>query len=158
MRVEMKTDPENFEALRKLIAIKRHEVPPPGYFNRLPGTIITRIECGEGKLSFWERISADFTIRPAFAYAFVLAACGALTASLYSVKMQSHEANLQPSVAGGWRTESSGEAFVGGFNPAEPLHVANWLGNTNPGAVAPEFPSLFSRPSKAVPVSYEARN
>jgi hypothetical protein len=156
--VEMKTDPENFEALRKLIAIKRHELPPPGYFNRLPSAILTRIERGEGKFSFWERISADFTVRLGFAYAFVLAACGALTASLYSVTTQSHEANLKPSVSAGWRTGSSGEAFVGGFNPAEPLHVANWLSNTNPGAVAPELPSLFSRPNRAVPVSYETRN
>jgi hypothetical protein len=156
--VEMKMDPENFEALRRLMVVKRHEAPPPGYFNRLPGTIMTRIERGEGKFSFWERISADFTLRPAFAYAFVLAACGALTASLYSVKTQSNAANLRGSVSAGWQAGTAREAFVGGFNPAEPLHVANWLGNTNSGAGTPELPSLFWRPNRAVPVSYETRN
>jgi hypothetical protein len=154
----MKTDPENFEAVRKLMALKRHEVPPPGYFHRLPGTIIARIDRGEGHLTFWERISADFTLRPAFAYAFVLAACGALTTSLYSVKTQSSDTGLQPGLASGWRTGSSGEAFASAFNSAEPLHVANWLGNTNPGAPAPELPSLFAPSRGTIPVSFETRN
>jgi hypothetical protein len=154
----MKTDPENFEAVRKLMAFKRHEVPPPGYFRRLSSTIIVRIERGEGQLSFWERISADFTLRPAFAYAFVLAACGALTTSVYSVKTQSREAGLQPALATGWHTGSSGEAFASDFNPAQPLHVANWLGNTNPSAPASELPSLFAPVNRTVPVSFEIRN
>jgi hypothetical protein len=100
----MKSDSENFEALRKLMAVKRHEVPPPGYFSRLPGSIISRIERGEGKLSLLERISVEFTVRPAFAYAFAIAACGALTTSLYSVRTQSAAAGEQPAVATGWRT------------------------------------------------------
>lgn len=154
----MKNDPEDFEALRKLMALKRHEMPPPGYFRRLPGTIVARIERGEGRLSFWERISADFTLRPAFAYAFVLAACGALTASLYSVKIQTREAGLQPAVDMGWRAASSGAAYASGYNRAEPLHVANWLGNTNPSTPSPELPSLFAPVNRAVPVSFETRN
>jgi hypothetical protein len=154
----MKADPENFEAVRKLMALKRHEVPPPGYFERLSGTIIARIELGDGNLTFWERILTDFTLRPAFAYAFVLAACGALATSVYSVKTQSTEVGFQPALATGWRGGSSGEAFASGFNRAEPLHVANWLGNTNLGAPAPELPSLFAPVSRAIPVSFETRN
>jgi hypothetical protein len=154
----MKSDQENFEALRKLMALKRHEVPPPGYFNRLPGTIISRIECGERQLSVWDRISQSFTVRPVFAYAFAVAACGALTTSLYSVRTQSADSTGQPEAATGWRTGSSGHAFASGYNPAEPLHVANWLGNTNPSVVAPELPSLFSHGSQPVPVSFQSRN
>jgi hypothetical protein len=154
----MKSDSENFEALRKLMALKRHEVPPPGYFNRLPGSIISRIERGEGKLSLLERISAEFTIRPAFAYAFAVAACGALTTSLYSVKTQSAAEGEQPAVATGWRTGNTSQAFASEYNPSEPLHVANWLGNTNPLAIIPELPSLFSRGAQAVSVSYQPHN
>ncbi|HEY3856621.1 MAG TPA: hypothetical protein VGO67_19730 [Verrucomicrobiae bacterium] len=154
----MKSDSENFETLRKLMALKRHEVPPPGYFNRLPRSIISRIERGEGKLTFLERISAEFTIRPGFAYAFAIAACGALTTSLYSVKTQSVATGEQPAVASGWRTGSTGQAFANEYNPAEPLHVANWLGNTNPGAIMPELPSLFSRGTYALPVAYQTHN
>jgi hypothetical protein len=154
----MNSDPENFDALRKLMALKRHEVPPPGYFNRLPGSIISRIERGEGKLTFLERISAEFTVRPAFVYAFAVAACGALTTSLYSLRTQSAASAEQPEAATGWRTGGTGQAFANEYNPAEPLHVANWLGNTNPGSATIELPSLFSRSAQAVPVAYQTHN
>src|SRR5271169_3389456 len=116
----MKNDQENFEALRKLMALKRHEVPPPGYFSRLPGTIITRIERGEGRLSFWERITGDFSVRPAFAYAFVVAACGALTTSIYSGRTEAGTVPAQPALAAGWRTATSAYANASGYDPAEP--------------------------------------
>jgi len=149
----MKSDSENFEALRKLIALKRHEIPPPGYFNRLPGSIISRIERGEGQLSFWERLAANFTVRPAFAYAFALAACGALTATVYSGKGRVTDTAYQPTSKPGWRTTSSDEAL--GFNPAEGPHVATWLGSTNPEAASMTLPSLFDVPYRTVQVNYQ---
>ena len=75
----MNPDPENFENLRKLLALKRHEQPPPGYFNRLPDTILSRIKAGDQPSeSFWERLLPRVILRPAFAYGFGLAACAML--------------------------------------------------------------------------------
>src|ERR1700733_610676 len=106
----MNSDSNDFEALRKLIALKRYEQPPPGYFNRLPDRIASRLERGEGELGFWERFLGQFTFRPAFAYSFTLAALSALTVSvIYSIRTQPEESAQTPS-NNGWRTASPDEA------------------------------------------------
>jgi hypothetical protein len=152
----MNSDQENFEALRKLMALKRHEQPPPGYFDRLADKIACRIEREGGEPTFWERFLAGFTFRPAFAYSFALAAFGALTFSVLSTVKTQPQASAQTPPGFGWRSGASDEALAGEIAPLEPLHLANWMGNTNPSAVASALPSLFSSGArqKAVPVSY----
>jgi len=39
---------DNFQDLKKLLKLKRHEVPPPGYFNNFSDGITARIRAGEG--------------------------------------------------------------------------------------------------------------
>jgi len=45
--MSMSSEPENFEALRRLLVIKRHEQPPPGYFNDFSRQVISRIRADE---------------------------------------------------------------------------------------------------------------
>ena len=78
----MNSDPNDFENLRKLLALKRYEQPPPGYFSRLPDRITARIERGEGQSDFWERFISPFILRPAVVYGFALASLSALSAAL----------------------------------------------------------------------------
>jgi len=154
----MNSDPGEFEALRKLLALKRHEQPPPGYFNRLPDQIAARLARGEGKSRFWEDFLGQFVFRPAFSYGFALAAFGALAASMvYSVTMQPQQSAQMPP-NNSWRTGAPDEALAWEPNPSEPLHVANWAGNANSSNPAPALPSLFGSgsryPAAPVPASF----
>src|SRR5436190_12318807 len=96
--MSMNNDPENFDGLRRLLALKRHEVPPPGYFHSFSHQVIARIEAGErgeeGSLfrlwlsavprwlhGFWQTLEA----KPVFASAISAGACALVVAgALYS--------------------------------------------------------------------------
>ena len=70
----MSASPDNFESLEKLLRLKRHEQPPPRYFNEFSGHVIDRIGRGEAKRSWWERLGFD--LRPALAASAGMVACG----------------------------------------------------------------------------------
>jgi hypothetical protein len=77
----------NFEDLKRLLKLKQHEVPPPGYFNHLSGRVIARIRAGEagGSRSIMDRLAADspwvvsllriFETRPGVIGAFATSLC-----------------------------------------------------------------------------------
>jgi hypothetical protein len=74
---------DDFEKLQKLLALKKYEQPPPGYFNRLPGQIMSRIEAGEGQTRFWEHFIPSFTLKPAMVYGLGLATCGVVALGVF---------------------------------------------------------------------------
>ncbi|MDD5140352.1 MAG: hypothetical protein PHY43_08865 [Verrucomicrobiales bacterium] len=76
----MNENDNNFESLRRLLAQKRHELPPPGYFNSFSGQIIARIRAGEAKspltateTPWFLKLLQAFELKPAFAGAFASA-------------------------------------------------------------------------------------
>jgi hypothetical protein len=51
----------NFHELKKLLKLKRHEVPPPGYFNSFSDSVVSRIRAGDGgvQANFFERFQEN---------------------------------------------------------------------------------------------------
>ncbi|HEY3762617.1 MAG TPA: hypothetical protein VGN23_12800 [Verrucomicrobiae bacterium] len=72
---------ENFESLRRLMALKRHEVPPPGYFHNFSSEVIARIKLGEHRSAeaaetpWFLRLLQIFDAKPAFAGVFASSLC-----------------------------------------------------------------------------------
>jgi len=80
----MDTKAEEFQKLRSLLSLKRHEVPPPGYFNHFADRVIAGIEEMEvlSKDSLWEWLRSRLDIRPLLACGFSVALCGAIFSGL----------------------------------------------------------------------------
>jgi hypothetical protein len=109
--MSMSEDTENFDRLRQLLALKRHEQPPPGYFNNFSHQVILRIQAGERGEAvaifdgfFWEaawlqRIWAALETKPILAGAFGVALCGLLiTGAVISDKGDVASGALAPSL------------------------------------------------------------
>jgi len=84
--MSMNQDSENFDDLRRLLAVKRHEQPPPGYFHNFSRQVCARIETGEraadsnlGSLfpgfSWLQQSWASFQTKPVFAGVVGAVAC-----------------------------------------------------------------------------------
>jgi hypothetical protein len=93
----MNPESENFESLRRLLALKRHEQPPPGYYDNFSRQVVARLRTGERQTfsetfsdePWVQRLLAMFTGKPAFAGAFGAAVCALLVSGIvYSEKME----------------------------------------------------------------------
>jgi hypothetical protein len=97
----MTPETENFDALRRLLKLKRCEQPPPGYFNDFSSQVIAQIRAGAtaerehplDRLS-WEvpwlqRLIEAFQAKPALAVTFGAAVCALLVGGvIYSESME----------------------------------------------------------------------
>ena len=105
----MNLDTQDFEPLRRLLALKRHEVPPPGYFNGFSKQVIARIQAGErpetqgfverllGEAPWLQRLWAALEAKPVVAGACTVAACALLVGGVvYSGTGESPPVGLIP--------------------------------------------------------------
>ena len=95
----MNPDPENFEQLRRLLALKRHEQPPPGYFDGFSKQVISGIREARkapptlaqqiNQIPWLARLFASLETKPLFAGAFGAGVCALLISGiLYSERME----------------------------------------------------------------------
>lgn len=144
----MNPEPENFEALRKLLALKRHEQPPPGYFDQLPGRILAQLRKEEEQPNFWTRFVNTFVLRPAFAFTLGFAVCAFfITGLTFSLRVNPAMIASQPKLES-WEVASSSPnkqpitLHVPGFDEFAPTN-------------SDDQPSLFGNSSvRTMPASF----
>ncbi|MBC8096511.1 MAG: hypothetical protein H7Y43_11935 [Akkermansiaceae bacterium] len=82
----MNPESQDFEQLRRLLAIKRHEQPPPGYFHHFSGDVIARIKAGDQGESLgtnWvQKLWSMLETKPVFAGAFGASVCAVLISGI----------------------------------------------------------------------------
>ncbi len=151
----MSHEPESFDALRRLIALKHHEQPPPGYFQHFSDQVILRIRNGErgaeatflGRLfegaPWLERLCTGFTTSPTLAGAFGLALCGLLVAGVvYSsnsgpVNPQDALRELTSDAPAGLQLVNQSSGFVSSTNGVLPQQAMPSLFDEFHGQVTP---------------------
>ncbi len=124
---------EDFEPLRKLLALKRHETPPPGYFNHFSAKVCARIEAAETvrPAAWWQRWLVAFDAKPIMACSYGLAVGGLMMFAVYSASNLGLDKTPAP----------VGHDFTGMASPAlqsSPTEFArNPLEGAEPGTNAP---------------------
>ena len=100
----MNSSPEDFESLRRLLAVKRHEQPPPGYFDHFSDKVIARIEA-EGlaiRPSWWQRLFPELDARPVLVCAYGLVIVGLLVVGLGASQSLETTQTASPALASPW--------------------------------------------------------
>lgn len=146
----MNSQPEDFDRLKKLLALKQHEQPPPGYFVGLSSQIMDRIEQERrfNQLPWYRKLLASFEWRPALVWLTGTAACGLVCAGMVAALQVNNSA-----VAAAPESEQEIAAVEPGLPPM--AVVPEVQGSMEPVLTPTSEPSPFSQISHSVrPVSY----
>jgi hypothetical protein len=159
----MNENENNFDALRRLLTLKRHETPPPGYFNGFSDQVIARIRAGAAgdARAAAKRVSGTswlsnflqlFEFKPAFAGAFASALCLLLIFGI--VYADRPDSGPQPFLT---NSDSSGASFAAVTPTVLPSenYAADLMASNNPAtSLQPVASFLGSEGAFAQPVSF----
>jgi hypothetical protein len=157
----MNENENNFESLRRLLALKRHETPPPGYFENFSAEVAARLRAGEGgaaerpaiELPWLFRLLSAFEAKPAFAGGFAFALC--LLLLLGIVYAERPDVALQPLLRTAQVSSPLAMATPGDLSSPSAAQPG-FISSTNPIFNTPSTPSWFvdSQPAVAQQVSF----
>ena len=130
----MNPSPEEFDRLRKLLALKRHEPPPPGYFNHFSDKIMARIEA-EG-LCIWtswrQLLFPELNAMPVLACAYGLVIMGLLTIGVGISQSLDTEETVAPNLGRPWFARAPASDAL--LPVSVPVAQASLTGQTNPAS------------------------
>ena len=137
----MNPNSEQFEQLRKLLVLKRHEQPPPGYFNRFSDQVIARIKTGDERqdgAAWLRKLWSMLETKPMLTGAFGAAVC----ALVISGVVFSDDAESAAGTASGLNPALGGDMGTMALNQAP--QTSQFSSSTNP--VSPTLRALFDQP------------
>ena len=156
----MNADNQDFEALRRLLKLKRHEKPPPRYFNDFSGQVLNRIKANEPadredvmdriawESPWLQRFLGMFQQKPMVAGVFGAAVCALLVAGVVYSERMDHPTDASALATTQAQTLGAA-AVVSGFGNDATLA----LSSTNPVTLGTG--SIFdSRRIDALPVNF----
>jgi hypothetical protein len=126
----MNPAPEEFSRLRKLVALKRCEQPPPGYFDHFSDKVIARIEAGglAAHNSWWQRLFPEWDAKPVLACAYGLVIMGLLAVGIgVSQSLDSEEAVAPDYLGRPWFAQAPDSVLP----VSTPVAQASLTGQTN---------------------------
>jgi hypothetical protein len=161
----MSSAPEDFKNLRGLLACKRHEVPPPGYFHTFSDRVIASIEDEKAQQpsTLWEWFLARFDARPFWACAYGFAVSSLLLMGFRFSQMFEAEAASVPTPGNPWLALGQDQSGFSASGPQFQPQFANAAGLASFSSISPEievetrsthFPS---RSSRVLPASFSFR-
>jgi hypothetical protein len=158
----MNENENNFDALHQLLQLKRHEMPPPGYFNNFSAKVISRIRAGETQAvpihaqSWLLKFLQLFELKPAFAGAFASALCLLLVFGI--VYADRPDSGLQPFFQDASSSMTSFAAATPGVLPSS-AYAVDLTASNNPAASLQPVESFFGSQNPLVqPASFSPSN
>jgi len=158
----MNENENNFESLRHLLVLKRHETPPPAYFNYFSSQVLHRIRAGDtgasanwldlflGQAPWAEKLQQVFVVKPVFASAFAGALCMLLFLGI--IYAEYPDITPQPLLQAATTTSFAAVSPVSLSQPADQTGIAS---STDPALSLQPVGSLFGQQSSlAQPVSF----
>jgi len=152
----MNKNENNFESLRRVLAFKNRETPPPGYFNGFSGHVLARIRAGEARepataaeylfseAPWLVKFLRIFEAKPAFAGAFAFALCLVLVFGIVFAERPDYSAPqplLQTAQGASPQLASVSQVALG--EPSGQIILA--ADNTNPASSLQPVASLFGQ-------------
>jgi hypothetical protein len=167
----MNENENNFESVRRLLVLKRYEIPPPGYFDYFSSQVLQRIRAGDtGTSANWleeyfaqapwmGKLVQVFNVKPVFASTFAGALClllflGIIYADRPDLAAQQvlQAANTTASLTTASLTTASLTAAPSLSQSADQMGIVS---STNPVLSLQPVASLFGQQSSlAQPVSF----